>query len=236
MRRSAPVSEATCFGGAYKISVPENWMHPDEVKATGLDHGPWAEQFVSRAAYDGPGFATIMVTRKPRFKSMRSDGAPSRTGGERLEFFVEDQEMGNTFKYRERAAERPGPLPARVAAAWLASYTTVGRQEGLLATTQCVLFECDEEDVIVRLNNAETEGVDFEALCASFRVVQRQVCASCGQAAAKLSQCAACKSAVYCSRRCQVAHWKSGHKAECPALARAIHAGGGIRPDNLSRS
>lgn len=33
-----------------------------------------------------------------------------------------------------------------------------------------------------------------------------------------LMRCTRCQRALYCSRDCQVAHWKSGHKKECPQL------------------
>lgn len=34
-----------------------------------------------------------------------------------------------------------------------------------------------------------------------------------------LKKCAQCRSVAYCSRKCQVAHWKAGHKEECRQLA-----------------
>jgi len=34
-------------------------------------------------------------------------------------------------------------------------------------------------------------------------------------------QCAKCKCVAYCSRACQVAHWKAGHKQACPTLGAA---------------
>jgi hypothetical protein len=40
-------------------------------------------------------------------------------------------------------------------------------------------------------------------------------CARCGQLFAKLKRCTRCKDVSYCSRECQVAHWKAGHKEEC---------------------
>ena len=33
-----------------------------------------------------------------------------------------------------------------------------------------------------------------------------------------LKPCSRCKSALYCDRTCQTAHWKAGHKAMCSAL------------------
>ena len=32
---------------------------------------------------------------------------------------------------------------------------------------------------------------------------------------AAMSKCSQCKHAHYCSKECQVTHWKAGHKAEC---------------------
>ena len=43
---------------------------------------------------------------------------------------------------------------------------------------------------------------------------KQRVCASCGDGGAK-SRCQRCKAVVYCSRACQLKHWKSGHKESC---------------------
>ena len=40
-----------------------------------------------------------------------------------------------------------------------------------------------------------------------------RVCAVC--AAEAVSQCTNCKLVAFCSRRCQKAHWKAGHKGRC---------------------
>ena len=37
--------------------------------------------------------------------------------------------------------------------------------------------------------------------------------------AGKMSVCSKCKATRYCSRACQVAHWKAGHKHACVAVA-----------------
>jgi ankyrin repeat protein len=45
---------------------------------------------------------------------------------------------------------------------------------------------------------------------------QRKLCSQCGSPGAK-KRCTTCKAARYCSRQCQVKHWKrGGHKALCP--------------------
>ena len=50
------------------------------------------------------------------------------------------------------------------------------------------------------------------------------VCFGCGKDAEKLSRCAKCQVATYCSRNCQIIHWKSGsgggHKFSCAAYKR----------------
>lgn len=40
-------------------------------------------------------------------------------------------------------------------------------------------------------------------------------CANCHKKSDKLMMCGKCKQVKYCSRDCQVAHFKSGHKKVC---------------------
>jgi hypothetical protein len=40
-------------------------------------------------------------------------------------------------------------------------------------------------------------------------------CSNCGEEAAQLMKCGRCKGPQYCSKACQVQHWKAEHKAEC---------------------
>jgi len=40
-------------------------------------------------------------------------------------------------------------------------------------------------------------------------------CANCGDVAPTLRTCSRCKVVSYCSKECQVAHWKLGHKVAC---------------------
>ena len=53
--------------------------------------------------------------------------------------------------------------------------------------------------------------------------VWKHICANCGKQGMTLTgdkecvlkQCARCKSFSYCSKECQVKHWKAGHKVDC---------------------
>jgi hypothetical protein len=48
--------------------------------------------------------------------------------------------------------------------------------------------------------------------------IWKHICANCGKQGDKecdLKQCARCKVFSYCSKECQVKHWKAGHKADC---------------------
>ena len=50
----------------------------------------------------------------------------------------------------------------------------------------------------------------------------RHKCALCGLDAKRhKSQCSRCKTVHYCSPRCQIEHWRAGHKRECKALPKA---------------
>jgi hypothetical protein len=49
----------------------------------------------------------------------------------------------------------------------------------------------------------------------SGRVKPAKPCAQCGELFPKLKLCTRCRSVSYCSKECQVAHWKAGHKQVC---------------------
>ncbi|KAK5676787.1 hypothetical protein LTS10_010551 [Elasticomyces elasticus] len=49
-------------------------------------------------------------------------------------------------------------------------------------------------------------------------------CNECNTTLASPKRCAKCKTATYCDRSCQTAHWRT-HKKECAMLANAHHAG-----------
>jgi hypothetical protein len=42
-------------------------------------------------------------------------------------------------------------------------------------------------------------------------------CANCGELFPKLKVCTQCRGVSYCSKECQLAHWKAGHKQVCKA-------------------
>ena len=62
--KAAPLVDATVFGGSYSLQVPQGWMHPAEVLASGLDTRP-SEQFVSRRAFNGPALRRSWWTWAP---------------------------------------------------------------------------------------------------------------------------------------------------------------------------
>ncbi|KAL4457483.1 hypothetical protein ABPG75_012348 [Micractinium tetrahymenae] len=44
-------------------------------------------------------------------------------------------------------------------------------------------------------------------------------CDGCGRPAMVLHACSGCRRAEYCDKRCQVEHWRAGHRRECKQLA-----------------
>ena len=168
--KAAPLVDATVFGGSYSLQVPQGWMLPAEVLATGLDARP-SEQFVSRRAYNGPGFATLMVDVVPAH--MRDLGGPS--GKQRLCEFVNyhEQENDATFKAPVEV-ERVESLfghDSPFERVWLIEYKSVGKLEGRTTRTLAALLESPEADVILRLNNGDTENVCFPSIVGSLRRV-----------------------------------------------------------------
>jgi hypothetical protein len=49
---------------------------------------------------------------------------------------------------------------------------------------------------------------------------QRDYCEECGQQSLQLMPCTQCRIVCYCSRECQLEHWRAGHQKECNFLAR----------------
>jgi hypothetical protein len=60
-------------------------------------------------------------------------------------------------------------------------------------------------------------------------------CTTCHQSDAPLLKCSRCLSVRYCSKDCQIKHWKSGHKHECKKLAADTQARQAANPNTLKR-
>ena len=161
---AAPLVDTTVFGGSYSLQVPQGWMLPAEVLATGLDARP-SEQFVSRRALSGPSFASLMVDVVPA--QIRDLGSPS--GKQRLCEFVNYHEEENdaTFKAPVEIEHLWSPFES----GWLIEYKSVGKLEGRTTRTMAALLESPEADVILRLNNGDTENVCFPSIVGSLRRV-----------------------------------------------------------------
>ncbi|KAL4439771.1 hypothetical protein ABPG75_002772 [Micractinium tetrahymenae] len=46
-------------------------------------------------------------------------------------------------------------------------------------------------------------------------------CSFCGDVPPHARRCGRCRVAVYCSKDCQLKHWRAGHRSECARLATA---------------
>ena len=162
--KAAPLVDTTVFGGSYSLQVPQGWMQPAEVLASGLDARP-SEQFVSRRALSGPSFASLMVDVVPA--QIRDLGSPS--GKQRLCEFVNYHEEENdaTFKAPVEIEHLWSPFES----GWLIEYKSVGKLEGRTTRTMAALLESPEADVLLRLNNGDTENVSFHLIAASLRRV-----------------------------------------------------------------
>lgn len=161
---ASPLVDATIFDGAYALRVPSGWMHPAEVLATGVDVLE-AEQFVSRRAFTGAGFATLMVdVPDPRYYAPPS-------GRQRLIEFLRFQEAENDATFTQEPDMILFALQPPFVRGWLVPYSSVGKMSGRTTNTTAMLFEGPEADVILRLNNGATENVDFRQIAKSLHVV-----------------------------------------------------------------
>ena len=163
--KRAPLVDATVFGGSYSLQVPQGWMLPAEVLATGLDARP-SEQFVSRRAYNGPGFATLMVDVVPAH--MRDLGGPS--GKQRLCRFVTYREQGTDATFKAPVeVERVESLfghDSPFERVWLIEYKSVGKLEGRMARTLAALA-CGSRGSARKIRAATPSGPPaFRTTCA----------------------------------------------------------------------
>ena len=73
-----------------------------------------------------------------------------------------------------------------------------------------------KEHAFFWFTRADEQGVEQAAT--SLDAVKSE-CFSCGKTG-KMKRCLQCKCAYYCSRECQAAAWKCGHKAACKQIRR----------------
>jgi hypothetical protein len=59
-----------------------------------------------------------------------------------------------------------------------------------------------------------------------YKKEQLPMCACCEEHYKRtaLRKCGQCLGVLYCSRECQVKHWKEGHKQHCKEIAAAMEA------------
>lgn len=60
-------------------------------------------------------------------------------------------------------------------------------------------------------------NMDARSLVAQLEKLASEICGNCEQVdnAERFSLCSQCKATYYCSKECQTAHWKKGHKWDC---------------------
>lgn len=84
-------------------------------------------------------------------------------------------------------------------------------------------FPCSPESIQMQIDRDSTLPVPFRPSRFATRVLEsvrenKRYCAQClGVASAGrfLSTCSKCKTSFYCSKHCQVLHWRGSHKSDC---------------------
>lgn len=109
------------------------------------------------------------------------------------------------------------PFPGKPGLKKLHSYLgTLLFQEGY---TEDELFPDDFEKVDAVFDNEFDRRLFADLGFDNVKYVPASPCSNCGDDGAT-AMCTRCKSAVYCNRECQSAHWKA-HKVSCVAVANA---------------
>ena len=109
------------------------------------------------------------------------------------------------------------PFPGKPGLKKLHSYLgTLLFQEGY---TEDELFPDDFEKVDAVFDNEFDRRLFADLGFDNVKYVPASPCSNCGDDGATAT-CTRCKSAVYCNRECQSAHWKA-HKVSCVAVANA---------------
>ena len=117
-------------------------------------------------------------------------------------FYLDDAKSGDTIA----EAMKPGYTLALLFAE---RKTFMDLQEGIRVedTTSAKVFKAPLEEVMAEIKRMRQP---------------KSCCFGCGSHTnpeTPLKRCAACHIANYCSRECQLKHWKSGHKGLCPDMS-----------------
>jgi MYND finger/Sel1 repeat len=158
-----------------------------------------------------------------------------------MEWFKKGAKMGNGKNAFQLAmAYKSGLVPVnpKLEQQWLKVAAQLGNDEarGMLADSRPVPPVFDrKKDARRRLRHINKEknieeylGTDESDKCFN---------PSCGRkdnADTRFQSCSKCKSVKYCSRECQVEHWKNGHKSQCKTLEKSKEEMKGMNRNNLA--
>ena len=125
------------------------------------------------------------------------------------------QDDAQAFKWYSKAAEQ-GDAMAQYSLGIMYEHGLGVKQDDALSLQWLKMAARQgHNEAILALKRARSQAVP-ESL--------DRVCSHCSTQASEsnhLMTCARCKSAFYCSRNCQRAHWKAGHKKICVAFSGA---------------
>ncbi|KAF2283902.1 hypothetical protein GH714_017041 [Hevea brasiliensis] len=79
----------------------------------------------------------------------------------------------------------------------------------------------EEINRLVDMVSRESAMAEFDAVYEYKSLPRSHQCAVCF--CPTTTRCSQCKSVHYCSGKCQIIHWRRGHKDECRPLATALH-------------
>lgn len=107
--------------------------------------------------------------------------------------------------------------------------TDIMLEEGYLTTLKRLRVKNSQSKEVlascIGLLEKRTDSTVFGDSSMHTRAQVRRKCNQCSDEedpAAPLRVCSSCKQCRYCSRECQVKHWRAGHSKECPILAKQI--------------
>ena len=158
--KRAPLVDVAVFNGTFVLQLPEGWRRQAE-EATCMSE-----------IFGGGGAASLIMDLCPAY--IRDTGLSS--GDQRLMQFlrVQEAEYEATFKapVKSDLTGGAGGLDFYVMTGWLVEYVSVEKRQGRMKRTTAVLMESQEADMILCLNNGDTENVSLPEIVASLRRVQ----------------------------------------------------------------